>query len=159
MKYEDSPECLLVGALVLGGIFLCYSARLISKCLPCSARRLLCALLSVSSGVVCFAALTRKNLKGNAKTNANQNRFQVVHALLFCFRVCHLPAPMPQKSSHYILFATTLAERRTIAAIRNGKSYADKVVESRTKDEVFVFGSGMCSRTPEKKNYQAASDS
>jgi hypothetical protein len=73
---------------------------------------------------------------------------------LFSFMVLlpfvHLPATNAQNVEPFKFFRDYVGLKRDqIAAIRNGKALA-KVVESRTPDEVFVFGSVYVQSTPEK---------
>jgi len=70
-------------------------------------------------------------------------------ALLFLSFV-HLPACNAQNVEPFIFLRDYVGLKEDqIAAIRNGKAIA-KVVESRTPDEVFVFGSVYVRSTPEK---------
>jgi hypothetical protein len=73
---------------------------------------------------------------------------------LFSFMVLlpfvHLPATNAQNVEPFKFFRDYVGLKGDqIAAIRNGKAIA-KVVESRTPDEVFVFGSVYVQSTPEK---------
>jgi len=62
----------------------------------------------------------------------------------------HLPASNAQNVEPFKFFRDYVGlKEEQIAAIRNGKAIA-KVVESRTPDEVFVFGSVYVQSTPEK---------
>jgi hypothetical protein len=77
-------------------------------------------------------------------------RFPRLFLALFLFSSAHLPASNAQNVEPFKFFReyAELKEDQ-IAAIRNGKAIA-KIMESRTPDEVFVFGSVYVQSTPEK---------
>jgi len=117
-----------------------------------SARRLLyCFYSCIFRRCLLCSRWTRNEFEGNAKTNANQNQNpipKVFLALLFAF-VVHLPLQCAKRRTIQILSRLRGLKEEQIAAIRNGKAIA-KVVESRTPDEVFVFGSVYVRSTPEQ---------
>jgi hypothetical protein len=84
-------------------------------------------------------------------------RFPRVILVLLVLTFGHLPASNAQSLEPFKFFREYVGLKEDqIAAIRNGKAVA-KVVESRTPDEVFVFGSVYVQSTPEKY-LQLASD-
>jgi hypothetical protein len=77
-------------------------------------------------------------------------RFPKLFSVLFLLSVVQLPAANAQDIEPFKFFCDYVGLKEDqIAAIRNGKAVA-KVVESRTPDEVFVFGSVYVQSTPEK---------
>jgi hypothetical protein len=77
-------------------------------------------------------------------------RFPKLFSVLFLLSVVQLPAANAQDIEPFKFFRDYVGLKEDqIAAIRNGKAVA-KVVESRTPDEVFVFGSVYVQSTPEK---------
>ena len=77
-------------------------------------------------------------------------RFPRLFLALLLLSLVHLPASNAQDGEPLKFFRDYVGLKEDqIAAIRNGKSIA-KVVESRTPDEVFVFGSVYVHSTPEK---------
>ncbi len=77
-------------------------------------------------------------------------RFPRVLLALLLLSFVHLPASNAQNTEPFKFFRDYVGLKEDqIAAIRNGKAVA-KVVESRTPDEVFVFGSVYVQSTPEK---------
>src|SRR5260370_5949915 len=90
------------------------------------------------------------NPKGMPRIMLIRIRFlRLVLALLFLSFV-HLPACNAQNVEPFKFFRDYAGLKDDqITAIRNGNAVA-KVVESRTPDEVFVFGSVYVKSTPEK---------
>ncbi len=90
------------------------------------------------------------NMKGMPRTMLRRIRFpRLFLALLLLFFV-HLPASNAQNVEPFKFFRDYVGLKDDqITAIRNGKPVA-KVVESRTPDEVFVFGSVYVQSTPEQ---------
>jgi hypothetical protein len=77
-------------------------------------------------------------------------RFPKLFSVLFLLSVVQLPAANAQDIEPFKFFRDYVGLKEDqIAAIRNGKAVA-KVVESRTPDEVFVFGSVYVQSTPEE---------
>src|SRR5580704_7636922 len=77
-------------------------------------------------------------------------RFPKLFSVLFLLSVVQLPAANAQDVEPFKFFRDYVGLKEDqIAAIRNGKAVA-KVVESRTPDEVFVFGSVYVQSTPEE---------
>ena len=77
-------------------------------------------------------------------------RFSGVFLALLLLTLVHLPASSAQDVEPLKFFRDYVELKDDqIAAIRNGKAVA-KVVESRTPDEVFVFGAVYVQSTPEK---------
>jgi hypothetical protein len=75
---------------------------------------------------------------------------RLLFAVLLLLPLVHLPASNAQDVEPFKFFRDYVGLKKDqIAAIRNGKALA-KVVESRTPDEVFVFGSVYVQSTPEK---------
>jgi len=90
------------------------------------------------------------NVKGAPTTMPARIRLSrlIPTLLLLCF--VHLPAARAQEVEPFKFFRDYVGLKKDqIAAIRNGTAVA-KVVESRTPDEVFVFGSVYVKSTPEK---------
>ena len=74
---------------------------------------------------------------------------EVLHVLA-ALSLVQVPAPNAQNVEPFKFFRDYVGLKEDqIAAIRNGKAIA-KVIESRTPDEVFVFGSVYVRSTPEK---------
>jgi len=81
------------------------------------------------------------NTKGMPRTMLVRIRFPRVLLALLLLSFVHLPASNAQNTEPFKFFRDYVGLKEDqIAAIRNGKAVA-KVVESRTPDEVFVFGS------------------
>ena len=77
-------------------------------------------------------------------------RFSRLLPVLLLLPLVHLPASNAQNVEPFKFFRDYVGLKEDqIAEIRNGKAVA-KVVESRTPDEVFVFGSVYVQSTPEK---------
>jgi hypothetical protein len=77
-------------------------------------------------------------------------RFRRLFPVLFLLCCVHLPASNAQNIEPFKFFRDYVGlQEDQIAAIRSGKAFA-KVVESRTPDEVFVFGSVYVQSTPDK---------
>ena len=77
-------------------------------------------------------------------------RFPRLLPVLFLLCFAPLPASNAQNAEPFKFFRDYVGLKEDqIAAIRNGKAVA-KVVESRTPDEVFVFGSVYVQSTPDK---------
>jgi hypothetical protein len=77
-------------------------------------------------------------------------RFAALLAVLLLLSLVQIPASNAQDAEPFTFFRDYVGLKDDqIAAIRNGKAVA-KVVESRTPDEVFVFGSVFVHSTPEK---------
>ena len=90
------------------------------------------------------------NLKGMPRPMLIRIRFPRLFLALLLLSLVHLPASNAQDGEPLKFFRDYVGLKEDqIAAIRNGKSIA-KVVESRTPDEVFVFGSVYVHSTPEK---------
>jgi len=92
----------------------------------------------------------RKGSERNAETMLSKIRFpeMLLTALLLLF--VQPPASNAQKVEPIKFFRDYVGlQEDQIAAIRNGKAVA-KIVESRTPDEVFVFGSVYVKSTPEE---------
>jgi len=90
------------------------------------------------------------NMKGMPRTMLVRIRFPRVLLALLLLSFVHLPASNAQNTEPFKFFRDYVGLKEDqIAAIRNGKAVA-KVVESRTPDEVFVFGSVYVQSTPEK---------
>jgi hypothetical protein len=80
----------------------------------------------------------------------NRIRSPRLFLALLLLSFVHLPASNAQNVEPFKFFRDYVGLKEDqIAAIRNGKAVA-KVVESRTPDEVFVFGSAYVQSTPEK---------
>ena len=79
-----------------------------------------------------------------------RTRFPKLLLALFLLSSVHLPASSGQTVEPFKFYRDYVGLKEDqIAAIQNGKAVA-KVVESRTPDEVFVFGSVYVQSTPEK---------
>jgi hypothetical protein len=90
------------------------------------------------------------NMKGMPRTMLVRIRFPRLFLALLLLSFVHLPASNAQNVEPFKFFRDHVGLKDDqIAAIRNGKAVA-KVVESRTPDEVFVFGSAYVQSTPEK---------
>jgi hypothetical protein len=90
------------------------------------------------------------NLVGMPRPMLIRIRFPRLFPVLFLLCFVHLPASNAQNVEPLKFFRDYVGLKEDqIAAIRNGKGLA-KVVESRTPDEVFVFGSLYVQSTPEK---------
>ena len=89
-------------------------------------------------------------MKGMLRTMLVRARFPKLSLVLLLLPLVQLPVSNAQdvEPSKFFRDYVGLKEDQ-IAAIRNGKAVA-KVVESRTPDEVFVFGSVYVQSTPEK---------
>src|SRR5258705_11278037 len=90
------------------------------------------------------------NVKGIPRLMLIRIRFSRLFLTLLLLSFVHLPASNSQNVEAFKFFREYVRlKEEQIAAIRNGKAVA-KVVESRTPDEVFVFGSVYVQSTPEK---------
>jgi hypothetical protein len=90
------------------------------------------------------------NVKGMPRTMLARIQFLKLFFALLLLSLVHLPASNAQDAEPFKFFRNYVGLKKDqIAAIRNGKAVA-KVVESRTPDEVFVFGSVYVQSTPEK---------
>jgi len=90
------------------------------------------------------------NMKGMPRTMLFRIRFPRLFLALLLLSFVHVPASNAQNVEPFKFFRDYVGLKEDqIAAIRNGKAVA-KVVESRTPDEVFVFGSVYVQSTPEK---------
>src|ERR1700761_3572339 len=77
-------------------------------------------------------------------------QFRTLYPILFLLLLVQLPASNAQSVEPFNFFREYVGLKEDqISAIRNGKAVA-KVMESRTPDEVFVFGSVYVQSTPEK---------
>jgi hypothetical protein len=77
-------------------------------------------------------------------------RFRQLYPVLFLLSLVHVPASNAQNVEPFKFFREYVGLKEDqMAAIRSGKAFA-KVVESRTPDEVFVFGSVYVQSTPDK---------
>ena len=77
-------------------------------------------------------------------------RFSRVLLFALLLSLVRLPASHAQNDEPFTLFRDYIGlNEDQIKAIRNGKAVA-KVIESRTPDEVFVFGSVYVQSTPEE---------
>jgi len=86
----------------------------------------------------------------NAKTMLTGIRFSRVLLFALFLPLLQLTASHAQNSEPFTFFRDYVGlNNDQIAAIQNGKAIA-KVLESRTPDEVFVFGSVYVQSTPEK---------
>jgi hypothetical protein len=90
------------------------------------------------------------NKKGMTRTMLVRLRFSMLFLALLLLSLVHPPASHAQDGEPFKFFRD-YAELKDdqIKEIRNGKAFA-KVIESRTPDEVFVFGSVYVQSTPEK---------
>jgi hypothetical protein len=89
-------------------------------------------------------------MKGMSRTMPARIRSPRLFLALLLLSSIHLPAANAQNVEPFKFFRDYVGLKEDqIAAIRNGKAVA-KVVESRTPDEVFVFGSVYVQSTPEK---------
>jgi hypothetical protein len=90
------------------------------------------------------------NMKGMPRTMLVRIRFPRLFLALFLVSFLQPPASDAQDVEPFKFFRdyAELKEDQ-IAAIRNGKAFA-KIMESRTPDEVFVFGSVYVQSTPEQ---------
>jgi hypothetical protein len=89
-------------------------------------------------------------LKEEPKRMPIRTRFPKLLLALFLLSTVHLPASSGQTVEPFKFYRDYVGLKEDqIAAIQNGKAVA-KVVESRTPDEVFVFGSVYVQSTPEK---------
>ena len=89
-------------------------------------------------------------VKKMPKTMLARIRFSRLFFALVLLSFVHLPASHAQNVEPLKFFRDYVGlKEEQIAAIRNGKAVA-KVVESRTPDEVLVFGSVYVQSTPEK---------
>src|SRR5258705_10613540 len=89
-------------------------------------------------------------LKGMPRLMLIRIRFPRLLLALLLLSFVHLPASNAQNAEPFKFFRDYVGLKDDqITAIRNGKAVA-KVVESRTPDEVFVFGSWVGQSTPEK---------
>jgi hypothetical protein len=90
------------------------------------------------------------NTKGMPRTMLARIRSPRLFLALVLLSLVRLPASNAQNVEPFNFFRDYVGLKEDqIAAIRNGKAVA-KVVESRTPDEVFVFGSVYVQSTPEK---------
>ncbi len=90
------------------------------------------------------------NSKGMLKPMLTRIRFSRLVLALFLVSFVHLPSSNAQNVEPFKFFHDYVGLKEDqITAVRNGKAVA-KVVESRTPDEVFVFGSVYVQSTPEK---------
>jgi hypothetical protein len=90
------------------------------------------------------------NVKGMPGTMILRIRYSRLFPALLLLSLVHLPASNAQDVEPFKFFRDYVGLKEDqIAAIRNGKAVA-KVMESRTPDEVFVFGSAYIRSTPEK---------
>src|SRR5258707_3474920 len=90
------------------------------------------------------------NMKGMPRTMLVRIRFPRLFLALLLLSFVHLPASNAQNVEPFKFFRDYVGLKEDqIAAIRNGKAVA-KVVESRTPDEVFVFGAVYVQSTPEQ---------
>jgi len=90
------------------------------------------------------------NLKRMPRLMLIRIRFPRLFLALLLLSFVHLPASNAQNVEPFKFFRDYVGLKGDqIAAIRNGKAVA-KVVESRTPDEVFVFGSVYVQSTPEQ---------
>ena len=90
------------------------------------------------------------NRKGKPRTMPVRIRFSQLLSALLLLPLVYLPASNAQDVELLKFFHDYVGLKADqITAIRNGKAMA-KVVESRTPDEVFVFGSVYVQSTPEK---------
>src|SRR6266853_1855011 len=126
-----------------------------SSCLPASPRITLSPgkphFHPLSSVVACFPRVGQEmNMKGMPRTMLVRIRFPRLFLALFLLSFVHLPASNAQNVEPFKFFRDHVGLKDDqITAIRNGKAVA-KVMESRTPDEVFVFGSVYVQSTPEK---------
>jgi hypothetical protein len=89
------------------------------------------------------------NLKGMPRLMLIRIRFSRLFLGLLLLSLVHLPTSNAQNGEPFKFFRDYVGLKDDqITAIRNGKTVA-KVVESRTPDEVFVFGSVYVQSTPE----------
>jgi hypothetical protein len=89
-------------------------------------------------------------MKGMPRPMLVRIRFSQLFPVLLLLSLVQLPASNAQNVEPLKFFRDYVGLKDDqIAAIRNGKAVA-KVVESRTPDEVFVFGSVYVQSTPEK---------
>src|SRR5258705_13405269 len=90
------------------------------------------------------------NVKGMPRLMLIRIRFSRLFLTLLLLSFVHLPASNAQNVEAFKFFREYVRlKEEQIAAVRNGKAIA-KVVESRTTDEVFVFGSVYVRSTPEQ---------
>jgi hypothetical protein len=90
------------------------------------------------------------NMKGMPRTMLVRIRIPKLFPALLLLSLVQIPASNAQNVEPFKFFRDYVGLKEDqIAAIRNGKAVA-KVVESRTPDEVFVFGSVYVQSTPEK---------
>ena len=90
------------------------------------------------------------NVKGIPGTMLHRIRFSRLFPALLLLSLAHLPSSNAQNVELSKFFRDYVGLKDDqIAAIRNGKAVA-KVVESRTPDEVFVFGSVYVRSTADK---------
>src|SRR6266568_9408624 len=90
------------------------------------------------------------NMKGMPRTMLLRIRFPRLFLSLLLLFFVHLPASNAQNVEPFKFFRDYVGLKDDqITAIRNGMPVA-KVVESRTPDEVFVFGSVYVRSTPEQ---------
>jgi len=91
-----------------------------------------------------------RHLRKEFARNAKRMLTGFLRTILAALLVVQLPASNAQNVEPFKFFRDYVGLKEDeIAAIRNGKAVA-KVVESRTPDEVFVFGSVYVQSTPEK---------
>jgi hypothetical protein len=105
----------------------------------------------LSANAVWFARVGQEmNKKGMPRTMLVRIRFPKLFPALLLLSLVQLPASHAQNAEPFKFFHDYVGLKDDqIAEIRNGKAVA-KVVESRTPDEVFVFGSVYVLSTPEK---------
>lgn len=90
------------------------------------------------------------NVKEMPRTMLVRIRFPRLFPILLLLSLVQLPGSNAQDVEPFKFFRDYVGLKEDqIAAIRNGKAIA-RVVESRTPDEVFVFGSVYVHSTPEK---------
>jgi hypothetical protein len=90
------------------------------------------------------------NRKGTLRTMLVRIRFLMLFPVLLVLSLVQIPASNAQDVEPVKFFRDYVGLKDDqIAAIRSGKALA-KVLESRTPDEVFVFGSVYVQSTPEK---------
>src|SRR6185437_6468279 len=88
--------------------------------------------------------------KEEFERNAKRMLTGFLKTILAALLLVQLPASNAQNAEPFKFFRDYVGLKEDqIAAIRNGKAIA-KVIESRTPDEVFVFGSAYVQSTPEK---------
>src|SRR6266699_451371 len=151
LQFGVSLELFILPALsFLGASFFATAPASLFKCLPFLHGSCFLLPSSISRRCSRSSRWTRNEFEGNAKLMLIRIRFPRLFLTLLLLSFVHLPASNAQNAEPFKFFRDYVGLKDDqITAIRNGKAVA-KVVESRTPDEVFVFGSVYVQSTPEQ---------